>query len=524
MNLPSPDGNPVSQDPTKPRPNSIQLSPKNKRRKRKDGDGAEKYKPPQSAGLRNGFPHRRTRPLYNGRRQRPKVDDASPLTPSATAPDPGSVGAGLRRAKSMSRNARVRRIVRAKGLAALDLGGGARRPRAVTIGALPVRRPRGDAAPGGGGGGPGEEPGSGALPPGGGEDEGGAGPAAPDSDSGCDDASPGPDGRDARRTADGRSPMPPAVDSAVARFLRSSSPSRYAPGPIRTQPAFGLYAVPVMTALDVLSGAGGGRANARAAAKTDEAVMDELVEHFEGYGFGGERSAEGEATLDRYWTAPPRSASAASSSRGGSSVRGRGAPPPLPLHGLSAGGSVGMPSPGSLTDKKRWSSGVSSGISGASGGTGGTGASGGSGISGSGGSGTAHSGPLSGGANESQHGGAAKLETAGAEQIEGAAAAGSHGSVKGVKPRGTLASGGRSKLVPHWLPRASGKARMAKEAKRVRRPHEDGGPDAGAKDGATTADGSASPTSRGCQESDGRATGGKLSLRRLLPFGGRSSP
>jgi hypothetical protein len=138
-------------------------------------------------------------------------------------------------------------------------------------------------------------------------------------------------------------------------------------------------------------------------------------------------------------------------------------------------------------------------------------------MSGGGTSGTAHSSsrgpPLAGDGSRDAlvefHEDAAKLETAGAA---GGTAAGSIGSSKGAEGRGTITSGGRSKLAPHWLPRGPGKGRM-----KVRR--------AKAKEegGATSADGSASPTSRVSERRDGSATGSRLSFRRLLPFGGRSS-
>jgi hypothetical protein len=510
------------------------MSPKNKRQKRK-GSGGETDKSPQSAGFRYGFPHRHTRPLYNGRRPRPKVygadADAGPSASRAPPePEGGAVRAGLLRATSMSRNPRVRRIVRAKGLAALDLGG-VRRARAVTIGALPARPPREERTRGGEGAG--EKPESGALPPrekGGEEGRAGLNGAAlaiEGSDSEYESAEDGSSSSSSTDAKDARSdddrPRASAVDRTVESFLRSSSPSRYTPGPIRTQPAFGLYAVPVMTAFDVLGGGGGvagARANAaavRAAAKTDEAVMDELVGHFEGYGFGG----EGAATLHQYWSAPPRSASAVSSSPS--------PPPQVPLHRLSGvGSSVGMPSPSSLSGRKRWSSGVSSAHSGVSGASGGTAGTGGSGAPGSGGSGAARSAPEMIGANaflESQRD-AAKLRTPGSALDGLPAAAGSRGRETGAKARGTLASatsGGRSRLAPHWLPRTSRTSRMTREANRVRRADTREDPSAGANEGATTTDGSASPTSRGSQERQKGGGGSKLSLRRWLALGGRSS-
>jgi hypothetical protein len=299
------------------------MSPKNKRRKRKDG-GGETYKPPQSEGLRNDFAHRRKRPFYNGRRTRPEVDDTGV---AAAGLEAARMGDGLQRAKSMSQNPRVRRIVRAKGLEALDLGR-VRRARAVTVGALPVRAPQDNKMLGWARGGPGEKPESGAPPQGkeGQAAETGTVWAIEDSNAEFDDVEP-EDGRastsesgdtDGNDNTCGHTPYP-VFDQTVARFLRSSSPSRYSPGPIRTQPAFGLYAVPAMTAVDVLSG-DAGRASAATvpatAAVTDEAVLDELAGHFAGYGFrGGERGPDSEATLDRYWAAAPRPPSA--SSRGG---------------------------------------------------------------------------------------------------------------------------------------------------------------------------------------------------------------
>jgi hypothetical protein len=86
-------------------------------------------------------------------------------------------------------------------------------------------------------------------------------------------------------------------------------------------------------------------------------------------------------------------------------------------------------------------------------------------------------------------------------QREGAGSRGSEGGA--AKARGTLASapsGGRSRLGTHWLPRASGKGRMTKEANKVRRASREADPGAAAKESSATTDGSASPTSRGSHE------------------------
>jgi hypothetical protein len=63
---------------------------------------------------------------------------------------------------------------------------------------------------------------------------------------------------------------------------------RYTSGPIRTQPSFGLYTIPMMTALDVLY---------HTEFVPDDEVIDELVGFFRSYGFKPIRT-----NLDNYWT------------------------------------------------------------------------------------------------------------------------------------------------------------------------------------------------------------------------------
>jgi hypothetical protein len=63
---------------------------------------------------------------------------------------------------------------------------------------------------------------------------------------------------------------------------------RYVSGPIRTEPTFGLYTIPVMTAMDVLCHTG---------VMVDDQVIDEIVSFFESYGFQPITS-----DLDKYWT------------------------------------------------------------------------------------------------------------------------------------------------------------------------------------------------------------------------------
>jgi hypothetical protein len=63
---------------------------------------------------------------------------------------------------------------------------------------------------------------------------------------------------------------------------------RYTSGPIVTDPTFGLYAVPAMTAMDVLC---------HTVAITDEQIVDDIVDFFESYQFAPIIS-----DLDNYWT------------------------------------------------------------------------------------------------------------------------------------------------------------------------------------------------------------------------------
>jgi hypothetical protein len=63
---------------------------------------------------------------------------------------------------------------------------------------------------------------------------------------------------------------------------------RYLSGPIRTEPTFGLYTIPVMTAMDVLCHTG---------VAVDDQVIDNDVSFFESFGFQPITS-----DLDKYWT------------------------------------------------------------------------------------------------------------------------------------------------------------------------------------------------------------------------------
>lgn len=62
---------------------------------------------------------------------------------------------------------------------------------------------------------------------------------------------------------------------------------RYASGKIVTEPTFGLYAIPVLTAMDVLTHPGGA---------TDDMVLDQIVDFFESYDFDPIVT-----TFDRFW-------------------------------------------------------------------------------------------------------------------------------------------------------------------------------------------------------------------------------
>jgi hypothetical protein len=79
--------------------------------------------------------------------------------------------------------------------------------------------------------------------------------------------------------------LPKAPKTGV---LPAGQVSTYLPGRIQLEPSFGLYAVPAMTAMDVLCNTG---------SVTDEQVVDEIVEFFDSY--DGLITVETE--LDRYW-------------------------------------------------------------------------------------------------------------------------------------------------------------------------------------------------------------------------------
>jgi hypothetical protein len=80
-------------------------------------------------------------------------------------------------------------------------------------------------------------------------------------------------------------PRPPVSRYDEAIWYRS----KYVAGRIKVQPSFGLYAIPVMTAMDVLS---------HTEDYTDEQVMDDVVDFFASYGFEPVRSGK----LDRFWS------------------------------------------------------------------------------------------------------------------------------------------------------------------------------------------------------------------------------